>query len=144
MGMKATVVVAACLVVGLAAAAQDAEPEPVPTRNYGPYPDNRVLFGDTHLHTSYSNDAGLMGLTLGPEEAFRFARGDEVKSTTGQRAKLRRPLDFLVVSDHAEDLGLALFIQQGDPRLLADPLGKKWYDMSKAGKGKRGDAEDDE
>jgi hypothetical protein len=103
-------------------------------RDYGPYPDNRVLFGDTHLHTSYSTDAGMRGITLGPEDAFRFARGEEVRSSTGQRTRLRRPLDFLVVSDHAEDLALAIFIEKSDPKLLADPLAKKWHDLSKAGK----------
>ena len=79
-------------------------------RNYSPgvgqnFP-TRVYWGDTHLHTSYSTDAGMSGTTLGPEEAYRFARGEEVTSTTGLRVKLRRPLDFLVVADHAETLGL--------------------------------------
>jgi hypothetical protein len=110
-----------------------------PKRNYSPYPEqtipNRVLFGDTHLHTSYSTDAGMGGQTVGPEDAFRFARGEEVKSTTGLRAKLRRPLDFLVLSDHAENLGLAPLIAKSDPAVLGDPLGKKWHDMVKAGKG---------
>ena len=54
---------------------------------YSPYPaktfPNRVYFGDTHLHTSYSADAGMIGTTLGPEDAYRFARGEEVKSNTG-------------------------------------------------------------
>ena len=51
------------------------------------------------------------------------------------RGRLQRPLDFLVVSDHAENLGLGVFIRESNPKLLADPLGKKWHDMSKAGKG---------
>ena len=46
----------------------------------------------------------MIGCTLGPEEAYRLARGEEVKSSTGQRVKLPRPYDFLVVSDHAENL----------------------------------------
>src|SRR6185369_10275541 len=78
---------------------------------YSPYLDqgypDRVYFGDTHLHTSYSTDAGMVGNRLGPEEAYRFARGEEVTSSTGLRARLQRPLDFLVVSDHAENLGLS-------------------------------------
>jgi hypothetical protein len=112
---------------------------PDPGRTYSPYPEqtfpNRVLFGDTHLHTSYSTDAGMVGQTVGPEDAFRFARGEEVKSTTGLRAKLRRPLDFLVLSDHAENLGLAPLIRESNPAVLKDPLGKKLHDMVKAGKG---------
>ena len=71
----------------------------------------RPLFGDTHLHTAVSVDAGTLN-RLGQEEAFRFARGEEVTSTGGLRAKLSRPLDFLVISDHAEMYGLM-------PQLLA-------------------------
>ncbi|MEQ1890113.1 MAG: DUF3604 domain-containing protein [Alphaproteobacteria bacterium] len=95
----------------------------------------QVYWGDTHLHTSYSTDAGMTGTTLGPEQAYRFARGEEVISTTGQKARLRRPLDFLVVSDHAEALGLASFIRSDNPLLLKTPNGKRWYEMTKAGKG---------
>jgi hypothetical protein len=78
---------------------------------YSPYVDqhhpNRVYWGDTHHHTILSFDCGLMGTILGPEDSFRFARGEEVRSNTGLRAKLIHPLDFLVVSDHAEYLGIA-------------------------------------
>ena len=62
---------------------------------YSPYLDddfpNQVFFGDTHLHTSYSADAGFAGTTLGPEEAYRFALGEEITSNNGVRAKLQRP-----------------------------------------------------
>ena len=89
---------------------------PEPQKIYSPYVERTqsdanfaegVYFGDTHVHTSYSADAGMLGTTLGPEEASRFARGEEVLSSTGQRVRLIRPLDFLVVADHAENLGLA-------------------------------------
>lgn len=120
--------------------AQDIRPEkPSAERDYAPYPEqsfpDRVLFGDTHLHTAMSTDAGMVGQTVGPEGAFRFARGETVISTTGLRAKLRRPLDFLVLSDHAENLGLAPMIARSDPAILADPLGKRFHDLVKAGKG---------
>jgi hypothetical protein len=95
----------------------------------------RVFWGDTHLHTAYSTDAGMAGATVGLDDAYRFARGEEVRSHTGQRAKLRRPLDFLVVADHAELLGLALFIRSDSPLLLQNPVSKRWYGMSKSGKG---------
>jgi hypothetical protein len=76
---------------------------------YSPYPEenfpNNVYFGDTHLHTAYSTDAGMIGNTLGPEEAYRFAKGETVISSTGLQARLRRPLDFLVIADHSENLG---------------------------------------
>src|SRR5262245_10128401 len=77
---------------------------PYTGRNY----PTRVLWGDTHLHTENSFDAAAFGNTLGPEEAYRFARGEEVASSTGQRVKLSRPLDFLVVADHAEGLGATI------------------------------------
>ena len=104
---------------------------------YSPYPKedypNSVYFGDTHLHTSYSTDAGLVGAILGPEDAFRFARGEEVKSNHGLPVKLIRPLDFLVVADHSENLGLAPLIADSDPSVLDNPWGKKVHDLVKSG-----------
>jgi len=94
---------------------------------------NRVLFGDTHLHTSYSTDAGMAGNRLGPEDAYRFALGEEVTSSTGVKAKLARPLDFLVISDHAENLGLAPAIVADDKDLLATEWGKQIHDQVKSG-----------
>jgi hypothetical protein len=111
---------------------------------YSPYVERTVtdknfaeglFWGDTHLHTSSSTDAGMIGNKLGPEDAYRFARGEEVITSTGQRARLIRSLDFLVVSDHAENLGLAPFIAESNPGLLKTEYGKKWHDMVKAGKG---------
>ena len=106
-------------------------------KEYSPYlnrslPD-RVLWGDTHLHTTYSTDAGMVGNYLGPDEAFRFARGETVRASGGQRAKLIRPLDFLVVADHAENLGLAPLIAESDPALLRIPWGKQIHDLVKSG-----------
>ena len=95
----------------------------------------RAYFGDTHLHTAWSPDAGLAGATVGPEEAYRFVLGETVTSNTGQQARLKRPLDFLVIADHAENLALAQAIETSDPALLADPFGKELHDMMKAGKG---------
>jgi len=95
-----------------------------------------VYWGDTHLHTNYSTDAGMLGNTLGPEEAYRFARGEEVLSAHGQRVRLIRPLDFLVVSDHAENLGLAPFIAESNPEFLKSDWGRKVHDMVKAGNGR--------
>ena len=85
----------------------------------------RVLWGDTHLHTAVSVDAGMMN-TLGQEEALRFGRGEEVTTTHGLRAKLSRPLDFLVVCDHAEIYDLMRQLLKGDPDILAQEKGKRW------------------
>ncbi len=112
------------------AAAQDA-PGAMPPANavYSPYPEqdfpDQVFFGDTHLHTSFSPDAGLIGATMTPDDAFRFARGQKVISSTGIPARLARPLDFLVVSDHAENLGLPAAVANGDKELLASEFGRQ-------------------
>jgi hypothetical protein len=92
----------------------------------------RVLWGDTHLHTAISVDAGTMN-RIGQEDAYRFARGEEVTTTHGLRARLSRPLDFLVISDHAEMYGLMPQLLSGDPEILANPAGRKWYDELMSG-----------
>ncbi len=104
---------------------------PYAGRNY----PTRVLWGDTHLHTANLLDAAIFGNTLGPEEAYRFARGEEVVSSTGQRVKLSRRLDFLVVADHAEGLGATIELRKGNPVLMTDPTLKRWHDMMNTEKG---------
>ena len=96
---------------------------------------NGVYFADTHLHTSYSTDAGMVGNILGPEEAYRFARGEEVIQSHGLRARLRRPLDFLVISDHAENLGLATMIAESNADLLNSEFGRLVHDLVKSDRG---------
>ena len=81
--------------------------------NYSPfvgddYP-NRVFWGDTHLHTGMSMDAGAFGARLTPEDAYRFARGEELTSSTGLQVKLSRPLDFLVVADHSDNIRITSY-----------------------------------
>ena len=121
----------------IAARSQDAPPPTEKDVKYSPYPEqnfpNQVFFGDTHLHTSYSTDAGMIGNTLGPEDAYRFARGETVTSSTGVPARLSRPLDFLVVADHAENLGLAPAIAESNPELLKNEWGKMQHDLVKEG-----------
>ena len=106
-------------------------------KEYSPYLDRgypqKVLWGDTHLHTGWSTDAGFMGATNGPEEAYRFARGEEVVSSFGVRAKLVRPYDWLVVADHAENLGLAPMAIAKDPALLRLPFGKRMAELLEQG-----------
>lgn len=106
---------------------------------YSPYAGRhyptRPLFGDTHLHTMYSFDAGAFGCRLGPKDAYRFAKGEELVASMGERVRLSRPLDFLVVADHAENLGFFALLLAGDAKVLADSQGRKWYNMIQAGKG---------
>ncbi|MEP3723093.1 MAG: DUF3604 domain-containing protein, partial [Parasphingorhabdus sp.] len=97
------------------------------------YPE-QVFWGDLHLHTLYSFDSYNFGnKTLGPDEAYRFAQGEEVDAHGGRKAKLERPLDFLMVSDHAEFTGVFLGMEEGNPDIIDTPLGKAWAAMNDAG-----------
>lgn len=97
------------------------------------YPE-QVYWGDLHLHTLYSFDSYNFGnKTLGPDDAYRFAKGEEVDAHGGKKAQLERPLDFLMVSDHAEYTGVFIGIEQGYPDIIDTPLGKAWAAMSEAG-----------
>lgn len=95
----------------------------------------RPLFGDTHLHTSMSMDAGVFGARLGPQEAYRFARGEQVTASSGQPVKLARPLDFLVVADHSDGYGLFPLLVSGAPSVMADEQGRKLHEMIRNGQG---------
>jgi hypothetical protein len=130
--------IAALSIGPLAANAEEAYPgygygptegDHIGEREYSPYLaigyPQRVFWGDTHVHTAFSTDAGMIGNRLGPEEAYRFARGEIVVASTGVRARLQRPLDFLVVADHAENLSLAPMIAEKNPDLLKLAFGKK-------------------
>jgi hypothetical protein len=116
----------------------DAEDLHLGDREYSPYLDQgypvRPYWGDTHCHSSYSTDAGMFGNRLGPDQAYRFARGEEVVSSSGVRAKLVRPLDWLVVADHAENLGLAPMIAESNADLLRIAWGRMVHDLTKSGK----------
>ncbi len=92
----------------------------------------KVFWGDTHLHTDVSVDAGTMN-RIGQENAYRFARGEGVTTTHGLRAKLSRPLDFLVISDHAEMYGLMPQLLGGDQEVLSTEAGKRWYEALTSG-----------
>src|SRR4030081_1009874 len=117
-------------------AAEKASPTKPP---YSPYAGRnfptRPYFGDTHTHTSFSLDAGAFGARLGPKDAYRFGKGEEVIASSGQRAKLSRPLDFMVVADHSDGMGFFPQLVGGDAGLLATPQGRKWYDEINSGKG---------
>ncbi len=103
------------------------------SRGYSPYADRgfptRPLWGDTHLHTANSPDAFAFGNRLGPEEAYKFAIGETVTSSTGQRVQLSRPLDFLVVADHGVAMGAMMELYKGNPALMGDERLKRWHLM---------------
>lgn len=91
-------------------------------------PAMKLLWGDTHLHTSNSIDAFGFGVKLGPEEALRFARGEEITSTWGLKARLERPLDFLVIADHSGGLGATKALYDAPGFLIRDPTLRRWHD----------------
>jgi hypothetical protein len=101
-------------------------------RPYSPYADRdfptMVLFGDTHVHTALSADAGGGGTRLLPRDSLRFARGEQVISNTGQPVKLRTPFDFYMITDHSDGMGAIVDILRGAPGVVSDPIGKELHD----------------
>ena len=94
----------------------------------------RVYFGDLHLHSRASADAYAMGnVSLTADDAYRFALGEEITSSSGLPVRLRRPLDFLAVTDHAEFLGVLNAFHQDNPALLNSPMGHRWSVLSPEG-----------
>ncbi len=104
---------------------------------YSPYAERsfpeRPLWGDSHLHTSLSMDAGLFGNRLPPRDAYRFAMGEEVVSSTGQSVRLSRPLDWLVVADHSDGMGLFDDLKAGSPALMQYAQAARWNKGLKEG-----------
>jgi hypothetical protein len=92
-----------------------------------------AYFGDTHVHTGWSADAGQDGAVTSPEDAFRLASGQEVKSNTGQTVKLRRAMDWMVITDHSDGMGTINEIQAGNPEMISDPFLKRMYEAMKGG-----------
>jgi hypothetical protein len=140
---------ALALLVAVVTAASGQEPAPdastlekaFTTDNFSPYANHsfpsQVLWGDTHLHTSLSMDAGAFGARLDPEDAYRFARGEQITSSTGVPAKLSRPLDWLVVADHSDNMGLFTMLFEGDPTITSSEIGAELSRKVRAG-GKEG------
>jgi hypothetical protein len=104
-------------------------------KSYSPYAKrdfpNELLWGDSHLHTGMSFDAGTAGCILLPEDAYRFAKGEEVESSYGIPVRLSRPLDWLAVCDHTDNMGFITDMFAGKPEILANPQGKDWHDRLK-------------
>jgi len=106
-------------------------------RPYSPWAESgfprQIYWGDTHLHTDLSVDAGLFGARVGLEEAYRFARGEQVVSSTGQPVKLSRPLDWLVIADHSDGLGLINDLAAAAPAITRFEQGSRWSKGLRAG-----------
>jgi len=113
------------------------ENAPYKTKKFSPYAGRDyptdVYWGDTHVHTNISLDAGAFGNRLGLDDAYRFARGEEVVSSTGLLAKLNKPLDFMVISDHSDAMGFFSLMAGGDPAFMKKKEGRKWNQMINEG-----------
>lgn len=144
--MKAwNLIIALCLVTGLVQASDigtlDAEAanKLFKGKHYSPYAGRnfptQVLWGDTHLHTSLSMDAGAFGNRLGLDDAYRFTKGEEVITSSGQQARLSRPLDWVVVADHSDGMGLFTMLMEQDPRVMQYSDGRRWSGMIREGRG---------
>ncbi len=104
---------------------------------YSPYagrtfPD-RLLWGDTHLHTSLSLDAGGFGNRLGLHDAYRFARGEQVMASSGQPVRLSRPLDWLAITDHSDGMGFVNDVLAASPLVTKYEQGARWSKAMRAG-----------
>ena len=144
--MRSFYLLASLFIVNSAFAQIPAPPNPEETlspaytgKSYSPYAGRQTalmpLWGDSHLHTDISMDAGAFGNRLGLDAAYRFARGEEVVTSTGIRARLSRPLDWLVIADHSDNMGFFPDMIAGAPHILSDPTGKDWYNRIQAGEG---------
>ncbi|WP_109464703.1 DUF3604 domain-containing protein [Albibacillus kandeliae] len=104
---------------------------------YSPYAGRSYpslpLWGEQHLHTSWSPDAFGGGTRVGPDEALQYAKGGEITSSTGQPVRLSRPYDWMVVADHSDALGVVASIYEGDPAFMSDPTLKRWHDEMRKG-----------
>ncbi|MEM9063582.1 MAG: DUF3604 domain-containing protein [Pseudomonadota bacterium] len=107
------------------------------TGNYSPYAGRnyptRPLWGDTHLHTSASLDAFGFGDKLDADAAYRFALGEEIRTSSGQRVRLSRPLDWLAIADHSEFSGIGVALYEGNPRVIVDDQTRRWNQMMQRG-----------
>jgi hypothetical protein len=117
--------------VGAVKGDEEAVKQGIKKPGYSPYAGRnfptQVYWGDTHLHTNLSLDARAFGVILDPEEAYRFARGEEITASHGERVKLSRPLDWLVVTDHSDAMGTMNEIIKGNPALMRSPVVKDWH-----------------
>lgn len=115
-----------CLSLALSASPALAATTPY-SPHAGQHNGKRLLWGDTHLHTDLSLDARAFGVRLDTATAYRFARGEQVIATHGQPVRLARPLDFLVVSDHSDGMGvMKKILDSDDPKFKDEAVFREW------------------
>jgi len=104
---------------------------------YSPYAKRtfpeRPLWGDSHLHTSLSMDAGGFGNRVGLRDAYRLARGEEITASSGQPVRLARPLDWLAITDHSDGMGFIIDTLAAVPLVTQYEQGARWSKGFNAG-----------
>jgi hypothetical protein len=76
------------------------------------YKENRnAYFGDLHIHSSWSFDAFILNVRTSPDDAYRFGKGEAIAHSSGAPIQIKRPLDFMAVTDHAEYMGIMMQMQ---------------------------------
>jgi hypothetical protein len=104
-----------------AEATEDASAANIPVN-----PLKEAYFGDTHVHTGWSFDAGLDGAILTPDDAYRFALGEEITSNTGTKTRLKRPYDWFLISDHSDGMGVINEVIDGNPEMMESEILAGW------------------
>ena len=89
-------------------------------------PLKEAYFGDTHVHTGWSFDAGLDGATLTPTDAYRYATGEEVTSNSGIKTQLSRPYDWFMITDHSDGMGTINEVRDGNPEMMESEVLQRW------------------
>ncbi|SLN09529.1 hypothetical protein PEL8287_00015 [Roseovarius litorisediminis] len=106
-------------------------------RSYSPYSGRnfptRPLWGDTHLHTALSLDARAAGVILTHDDAYNFAKGEEITTSNGMRARIGQPLDWLVITDHSDAMGAMNEVVAGNPTLMTDATVRDWHERINQG-----------
>ncbi|MCH6584152.1 MAG: DUF3604 domain-containing protein [Proteobacteria bacterium] len=104
---------------------------------YSPYAERtfpeRPLWGDNHLHTSLSFDAGAFGNRVGLRDAYRLARGEQITASSGQPVRLGRPLDWLAITDHSDGMGFTVDVLAALPLVTKYEQGARWSKGFNAG-----------
>ena len=125
------------LSISFAFASSDSDSPGDNAKHYSPYANstqpNNVYWGDSHVHTGLSLDAGLFGNTTGPDEAYRFAKGEQIMSSSGVPARLARPLDWMILTDHTDLMGIAEDIKSGADNIVEVPKGKEYHEAFQKG-----------
>jgi len=98
------------------------------TEDYNQY--RNVYFGDTHIHTTFSFDAYLLGNMNTPDEAYRYAKGEGMKNSFGIDMKIREPLDFYAVTDHGFWMGVVDEWADTTTELSKHPLAKPYHNIN--------------